>query len=249
LKNFKDHGQDESYQWLDIEYQYYKDTLGDKRWVGDLKKWWWNYGYNKEDVFAHMSFLLFIFTFLTFFAINYLNKFAYRIKIINNKIPPIYASQPFEKRRAIVKRRMKINAKSVNANFAKIFVIITALFGLAWALSIRKYANSVFVKTIELITLAENYQIFFFSSLVGLLLVVLMISAVFKKTEIGERVRNSAERLWYSFIYTANIFFPVFLKVENLKYKNKLATLYVMVVYAAGLICIGYIANFVIQKM
>jgi len=58
---------------------------------------------------------------------------------------------------------------------------------------------------------------------------------------------SKLSRLWYSFIYTSTIFFLFSLKIENINFK-KTGVLYVMLVYFVGLICLGYIANFVLQK-
>jgi len=56
------------------------------------------------------------------------------------------------------------------------------------------------------------------------------------------------DRWWYSFIYTASIFFRLTLKLDNLKYTDKRWTAYVMLVYLIGVVCLAYMANFVLQK-
>jgi len=58
---------------------------------------------------------------------------------------------------------------------------------------------------------------------------------------------NSKRRLWQSFLYTVSIFFPLSLKRKNIKSAGK-GLVYIVVVYLAGLLCVAYIANFVIQK-
>jgi len=55
-------------------------------------------------------------------------------------------------------------------------------------------------------------------------------------------------RLWYAFYYTTNVFFRFSVKTENLEPKHKAGTFYIIVMYTAGLLCIAYMANFVLQK-
>jgi hypothetical protein len=59
-------------------------------------------------------------------------------------------------------------------------------------------------------------------------------------------------RLWFSFIYTSIIFFTFSLKIENLKFatgfKYIIGAAYIILIYAVGIICIAYMANFVLQK-
>jgi len=55
LKKLKDDGLMESYQILDIEYRRFKYEYGgffDWYILDTVQKWWWNYGYNKERIFA-----------------------------------------------------------------------------------------------------------------------------------------------------------------------------------------------------
>jgi hypothetical protein len=54
-------------------------------------------------------------------------------------------------------------------------------------------------------------------------------------------------RAWYSFIYTSIIFFFVGLKVDNINFR-KILVIYIIIIYSTGLLCLGYIANFVLQK-
>jgi len=58
---------------------------------------------------------------------------------------------------------------------------------------------------------------------------------------------NIFKRIWYSLLYTAIIFFLFSLKIENLNFR-KGAVLYIIVVYGSGILCIAYMANFVLQK-
>ena len=55
-------------------------------------------------------------------------------------------------------------------------------------------------------------------------------------------------KYWYSFVYTSIIFFKVTLNTDNLKFDHIFGTIYVMIIYASGLVCLAYIANFIIQK-
>ena len=59
---------------------------------------------------------------------------------------------------------------------------------------------------------------------------------------------HNISRLWYSFVYTAVIFFSLSLKISNVNFRNKGGTMYIMFVYTLGLICLAYMANFVLQK-
>lgn len=56
------------------------------------------------------------------------------------------------------------------------------------------------------------------------------------------------KRLWYSFVYTSSIFFRLTLKIEKIKFDRIGGTIYILIVYTAGLFCLAYMANFVIQK-
>ncbi len=146
LNNFKTRGYLESYRLLDIEYQRFKaknSTLGFLWWIPE---YWWNYGYNKEWIFYWVIGFMLAFTFINFFAYNW--------------IVPIYKPDHLP----------------------------------VW---IQEY---------------------------------------------------SWGRFWYSFVYTGMIFFSFSLKIDKIKVKNKGGTLYLVLLYSVGLICIAYMANFVIQK-
>lgn len=54
--------------------------------------------------------------------------------------------------------------------------------------------------------------------------------------------------VWFSFIYTSTVFFRLTLKIENIKFEKKLGTTYLILMYTVGLICLAYMANFVLQK-
>ena len=63
----------------------------------------------------------------------------------------------------------------------------------------------------------------------------------------GKTFLSLFRRLWYSLMYTSVIFFLLTLKPENLNFKKGLVA-YILVVYSIGLLCLGYMANFVLQK-
>lgn len=71
--------------------------------------------------------------------------------------------------------------------------------------------------------------------------------------------RNFAKKIYYSIIYTSILFFKLSIDVKNLKFTGENDTIkikiqrmfllfYIFIVYSAGLICLGYMANFVLQK-
>ncbi|MET3982117.1 hypothetical protein ABIB62_004730 [Mucilaginibacter sp. UYP25] len=51
----------------------------------------------------------------------------------------------------------------------------------------------------------------------------------------------------YAFVYTASIFFPLSLEFKSLQLKN-LWVVYVLLVYVIGVLCLGYMAGFILQK-
>ena len=71
LKNFKDRGQTDSYEKLDIEYKRLKAGL--KPHDFSLQDWWWRYGYEKERVFKHAILFILLFSIINFFFLHLLN--------------------------------------------------------------------------------------------------------------------------------------------------------------------------------
>ena len=59
---------------------------------------------------------------------------------------------------------------------------------------------------------------------------------------------TTLNKLWASLVYTSGVFFRLTLKLENLMYTKKLATAYLIFMYALGIVCLAYMANFVLQK-
>ena len=91
LKNFKDRGQLESYQKLDIEYQNFKWKKDGFGWLTWLPAHWWNYGYSKALVFVNAFIFLSVFTFFNFWFFGYLNGKVYKL----NYLPIIPFKRPF----------------------------------------------------------------------------------------------------------------------------------------------------------
>jgi uncharacterized protein YjbI with pentapeptide repeats len=60
--------------------------------------------------------------------------------------------------------------------------------------------------------------------------------------------KDFGNRLWFSFIYTSTVFFGLTLKIENIKFEKKWGTAYLILMYTLGLVCLAYMANFVLQK-
>ncbi len=56
------------------------------------------------------------------------------------------------------------------------------------------------------------------------------------------------QRLWFAFVYTCSIFFPISLKFENIKNIKSWWIIYIVIVFIAGLVCVAYLANFVLAK-
>ncbi len=59
---------------------------------------------------------------------------------------------------------------------------------------------------------------------------------------------TGTRRFWYSFVYTAVLFFKFTLNTEKLKFNHIGATVYILAIYTSGLVCLAYMANFIIQK-
>jgi uncharacterized protein YjbI with pentapeptide repeats len=55
------------------------------------------------------------------------------------------------------------------------------------------------------------------------------------------------KRFIHAFVYTSSVFFLLGLKVENLNFRRA-AVIYILLVYAMGILCLGYVANFVLAK-
>lgn len=75
-----------------------------------------------------------------------------------------------------------------------------------------------------------------------------LLTNVYNIDNFTENFKCNSSRVWYSFIYSAFVFFSLSLKIEKLNIKNKGGTIYILIIYILGLICLAYMANFVIQK-
>jgi hypothetical protein len=71
---------------------------------------------------------------------------------------------------------------------------------------------------------------------------------VYKVENIPPSFRNFGNRLWFSFIYTSTVFFRLTLKIEKINFERKWGTVYLILMYTVGLVCLAYMANFVLQK-
>ena len=71
LKNFKDRGQMDSYEKLDIEYQWFKGK--DNPIITGIIDWWWRFGYEKWRIFIHSIIIILLFSAVNFFLMNKLN--------------------------------------------------------------------------------------------------------------------------------------------------------------------------------
>ena len=71
LKNFKDRGQMESYERLDIEYMWFKGH--NNTYITGIEDWWWRFGYEKWRVFIHTFLIIIVFSVINFFLMPKLN--------------------------------------------------------------------------------------------------------------------------------------------------------------------------------
>jgi hypothetical protein len=149
LKNFRDHGQNESYQKLDVEYHYFK---AQKHWFTLLLFYlncvWWYFGYHRELIFVWTLVFIFIFTTSNYFWLDNLNTNVYT----QTGVPQ------------------------------------------------------------------------------------------------GKELPGGYRKYWYSLVYTSVIFLKLTLDLSNFKFQHIRGTLYIVLIYSLGLLCLAYMANFIIQK-
>ena len=55
-------------------------------------------------------------------------------------------------------------------------------------------------------------------------------------------------RLWYAVVYSATLFFTLTIKAEDIRFNRIGASLYIFIIYLSGIVCLAYMANFVLQK-
>jgi uncharacterized protein YjbI with pentapeptide repeats len=61
-------------------------------------------------------------------------------------------------------------------------------------------------------------------------------------------MKSVSQRIWYSLVFTSTIFFRLTIKLDNLNFKNVIGSLYVIIIYTVGIICLAYMASFVLNK-
>ncbi|MFP9098556.1 hypothetical protein ACLI09_05825 [Flavobacterium sp. RHBU_24] len=64
----------------------------------------------------------------------------------------------------------------------------------------------------------------------------------------GISAKNIIYRWWLAFAYTSAIFFGLSLKIENFDLKKILGSLYIMIIYTIGIVCLAYMANFILKQ-
>jgi len=65
---------------------------------------------------------------------------------------------------------------------------------------------------------------------------------------IYRRARWVGRRFYYSLVYTSIIFFSLSVKLDRLRYRYWGGVIYIFIIYVLGLICIAYMANFLITR-
>ena len=60
--------------------------------------------------------------------------------------------------------------------------------------------------------------------------------------------RRARNRYWFSMVYTSTIFFRLTLEVKGIQFKRVFAAFYIFIIYLLGILCLAYMANFVLQK-
>jgi uncharacterized protein YjbI with pentapeptide repeats len=147
LQNLKTHSYQQSYEALDIEYRRFHAKQGTFGFLWWVPEYWWQYGYDRLNVFKIVFWSVLILTLLNYIFLNYMVSKIYSIE----KMPVYY----------------------------------------------RKWSWS---------------------------------------------------RLWFSFVYTCIIFFSLSLKIDNINFKQKRGSVYLMMIYVFGIICLAYMANYLIQR-
>ena len=198
LKNFKDRGQIDDAERLDLEYRWFKANRQNgwmKFWSGYIPDWWWRFGYEKGRVFVHIVIFLLLFAIFTCWFLPYLHTHVYPLEAITKREGGV---------------SQEINPSQINH---------------VWPID-----RGASKKSTQLEATTPNIKHWRFK-----------------------------KRLFYSIVYTCTIFFVFTLKSENFLFLQKqpgrwgklqvvLGTLYVVVVSGIGLLCLGYAANFVLQR-
>ena len=73
---------------------------------------------------------------------------------------------------------------------------------------------------------------------------------IYKLEDVAEKLVDAGrkEKIWHSAVYTANIFFRLTLDLCKLNFDKVIPTIYLLFMYIMGTLCIGYLANFILQK-
>ena len=275
LNNFKIRGQDDSYEKLDIEYRAYKYLhTPNRHWLNYVDKWWWNYGYDKDLVFVHAAFFLLFFTFITFIILGFLNDEVYSMDDIkytiplsmqkyrnaepeeskansadytlaaNNKLSALYTEGGLD---------IKIKPVARNSVYTEQYkTIIYCLFLGGFTIFLFSYyglERFVLKKHVVASLLHHRYTKLKWGA--GITAILLMLWIIRNKLYQYKPVvffDSVLTRFWLSLVYTSKLFFPLFIKIENLKYKHQLLVFYILFVYLVGILCVGYMTNFVFQK-
>jgi len=88
LKNFKDRGQDDSYERLDIDYRWFKGRNAVL--ITGINDWWWRFGYEKWRIFIHSFLVIIFFSVVNFFLMHKLNdknRGVYHMELIPEFLP------------------------------------------------------------------------------------------------------------------------------------------------------------------
>lgn len=89
----------------------------------------------------------------------------------------------------------------------------------------------------------------------GLLLIFTLINLAFYKklnksayTINDEEIAKQGVSFYNSLVYTSVIFFSFTLKLENLHFKSRGLSLWLIFIYLSGIICLGFLANYVLKS-
>ncbi len=55
-------------------------------------------------------------------------------------------------------------------------------------------------------------------------------------------------RFWYALVFTALVFFSLSVKIDKIDFKEKRGSAYLFLIHIIGLICVAYMANYIIQR-
>ncbi len=92
LKDFKDRGQTDSYEKLDIEYRWFKGNNNPL--LTGFIDWWWRFGYEKWRIFLHSFIIILFFSLINFFLMHKLNdrnNGVYQIDLVPEFLPFKYS--------------------------------------------------------------------------------------------------------------------------------------------------------------